>query len=202
MPATVQPILIQQGKTFILPLQWETEPFLTMPIASITQAASVRITAAGLHNIPDGWRVAVVDAKGMTNLNAGNNPPKGADFRRATVVSSTAIEFNGLSSAAFKSHTANSGYLQWYTPHELTGYTARMAVKDKLGGAVLLSLTTENGGIEINPASQTITLTISATDTAAITWAKGVYDLELVSPDGVVTAVLAGAVSVSREITT
>ncbi|MBK7842063.1 MAG: hypothetical protein IPJ49_31200 [Candidatus Obscuribacter sp.] len=39
----------------------------------------------------------------------------------------------------------------------------------------------------VDDATKTITLTISATDTAALTAKKGVADLELVSSGGVVT---------------
>ena len=38
--------------------------------------------------------------------------------------------------------------------------------------------------------------------TEAMAWTSGAYDLELVSPGGVVTALLEGAVQVSSEITT
>ena len=85
---------------------------------------------------------------------------------------------------------------------DLTGYTARLAVKDKIGGTVLLSLTTENNGIVIDNAKKTITLTVEATATDDFTWTRGVYDLELISPAGVVTALITGRVSVTKEVTT
>lgn len=85
---------------------------------------------------------------------------------------------------------------------DLTGYTARLAVKDKIGGTVLLSLTTENGGIAIDNVAKTITLTIAATATDDFTWTRGVYDLELISPAGVVTALISGKVTVTKEVTT
>lgn len=193
-------IEIIQGKTFEKVLRWETEPFLFTAILGMSNTAPVRITT-GVHGIPDGWRVAVVDAGGMTELNAASNPPKSADFRRATVVDTTHIEFNPISAGNYGTWTSG-GYLQWYTPHDLTGYTARMAVKDKVGGTVLLSLTTENGGIVIDASAKTITLAITATDAAALTWTSGVYDLELVSTTGVVTQLMYGSISVTKEVTT
>lgn len=204
MPATSLKLEIEQGKTFEKVLHWETEPFITVPIAGITQAASVRVTTPTPHGLPNGWRVAVVDAKGMLNLNASSNPPVDEDMRRGTVIDGSTIEFNGLSSAAWKAHTAGTGYLQFYTPHDLADYTARMQIKGKVGDAVaLIELTTENGGIDINETDKSITLNISATQTADIaTWKKGVYDLELVSPSEFVTALFKGAVTVIPEITT
>ena len=83
----------------------------------------------------------------------------------------------------------------------LTSYTARMSIKDKVGGTELLSLTTEGLQIIVDNSSKTIKLDLDATETAAITWKKGVYDLELVSPGGVVTALLYGSVSVTPEVT-
>ncbi len=77
-----------------------------------------------------------------------------------------------------------------------------MSIKDKIGGMVLLSLTTENGGIVIDSVEKTITRNISAIDTAALTWVRGVYDMELVAPDGTVTPLGDGTVVVRREVTT
>lgn len=87
-------------------------------------------------------------------------------------------------------------------PIDLTGYTARMAIKySAVESDALLSLTTENGRILIAPASGGVTLYLSATDTAAITWRNAVYDLELVNAEAQVTRLVAGAVRVSPEVT-
>jgi hypothetical protein len=84
----------------------------------------------------------------------------------------------------------------------LTGYTARMQIRKKYGDAVvLLSLTTENGKIILGGTAGTIQLLLSATDTSAIDWVAGVYDLELVSSGGVVKRLLYGTVKVSLEVT-
>lgn len=85
---------------------------------------------------------------------------------------------------------------------DLTGYTARMQIRPTIeSSTVLVSLTTENGGIALGGTAGTITLTITATATAAFTWTEGVYDLELVSAGGVVTRLLKGAVTVTPEVT-
>ena len=101
----------------------------------------------------------------------------------------------------------SGGILQFNTPVDLTGYVARMKIKDKVGGTVLAS--TEAGdtpldilSIALDTAKSTITLTISATATAALIWTKGVYELEMVSSTGVVTAILSGKVTVAKEVTT
>ena len=84
----------------------------------------------------------------------------------------------------------------------ITGYTARMQVRQSVNSStVLLSATTENGKLVIDGSLGKVTISLSAADTAAITWHTGVYDLELVSSGGVVTRLLEGAVVVSREVT-
>ena len=193
-------IELRRGATFVLHVRWETTPWLYAAIASISLTAPVTITSAA-HAIPDGWKVAVVDAKGLTQLNAKNNPPKASDMRRATVVSATQIQFNEISAAAFGKHQAGSGYLAWLTPHTLIGYAARMQIKDRVGGAVLLSLTTENGGIALGGTAGTVDLYVSDEDTTLIDWESGVFDLEIEHASGEVTRLAEGSGSVSKEVT-
>ena len=84
----------------------------------------------------------------------------------------------------------------------LTGYTARMQVRSTLESATtVVELTTANGRIALGGTAGTISLTISATDTAALTSGRGVYDLELVSGSGIVTRLLQGVATISRNVT-
>jgi hypothetical protein len=84
----------------------------------------------------------------------------------------------------------------------LTGYTARMQVRATLESAsTLVELTTANGRIALGGAAGTITLSISAADTEALTSGRGVYDLELVSGSGIVTRLLQGLATISRNVT-
>lgn len=198
--AVQKDLTIQQGKTFALVLRWETEPIVYKAITAITLTAPARLTVTD-HGAPDGWRVAVVSVKGMTEINAANTPPRSTDYTPVTVLDADTVELNEVNAAGFHAYTSG-GYLQYNTPVDLTGYTARMAIKDKIGGTVLLSLTTENNGIVIDNAKKTITLTVEATATDDFTWTRGVYDLELISPAGVVTALITGRVSVTKEVTT
>lgn len=89
------------------------------------------------------------------------------------------------------------------TAVNLTGYTARLNVRETYASAsAILTLTTENGGITLGGSAGTITLSASATTTAALTAPfSGVYDLELVSGGGVVTRLLEGVATVSPEVT-
>lgn len=87
-------------------------------------------------------------------------------------------------------------------PIDLTGYTARMQFrKTKPDTAILLSATTENFYIVLGGALGTVNLAIPNAITAAFTFVRAVYDMELISPAGVVTRWLEGGVEVSQEVT-
>lgn len=197
--AASKDLVFTQGKTFTLALRWETIPIIYKPITGITATAPVRLTVVG-HGCPDGWRAAVTGVTGMSEINGEANKLKDSDYHIVTVIDADTIEFNEVNAAGFKAYVSG-GHLQFNTPVDLAGATARMTVKDKVGGRVLHSLTTENGGIAIDPAAYSITLNISATDTETFAWKGGVYDLEVVQ-GAVVTALLAGKVTVSKEVTT
>lgn len=85
---------------------------------------------------------------------------------------------------------------------DLTGYTARMQIRSELESpTVLVTLTTENGGITLGGVLGTIDLYLSAAATALFAWDSGVYDFEFIAPGGDVIRYLYGAVSVSPEVT-
>lgn len=106
----------------------------------------------------------------------------------------------------------------------LTGYTARAKVKDGVNGVSQAYLSTGadayGGSIALGGAAGTVTMAMSAAQSGALAsdistvsvvlsvedLAKPVktyiYDLELISPAGVVTRELQGRVVVRREITT
>ena len=84
----------------------------------------------------------------------------------------------------------------------LTGFTARMALRSDIeDSSAVLTLTTENGRIALGGGAGTVTLTVSAADTAGLTAGNGVYDLELISSGGVVTRLIEGSYSIVREVT-
>lgn len=66
-------------------------------------------------------------------------------------------------------------------PINLTGYSARMQVRIGYDAtSAILTLTSPDGGISIDPLTGTLSLTASATQTAAMPAGIHVYDLELV----------------------
>jgi len=88
-------------------------------------------------------------------------------------------------------------------PVNLTGCTAKMRVKDKVGSTtVLLELTTENGGIVLGGTSGSIEFCkLTAAATSLITWTTGVYDLKIIFPDATVKRKIAGNIVISPQVT-
>ena len=88
-------------------------------------------------------------------------------------------------------------------PIDLTGYDARMQIRLKKSDPdpPADELTVTNGGIVLGGAAGTITLIMTDTATAAITYKSAVYDLEIISGSGIVTRLVEGGVSVSKEPT-
>jgi hypothetical protein len=87
------------------------------------------------------------------------------------------------------------------TAVDLTGYTARMHLRRRVGDEdPAVELTTENDGITLGGTAGTIDLLISAADTADLASGRYVYDLELVT-GSTVRRLLEGTITVSAEVT-
>ena len=194
-------IVIVKGSTFSRILRWEALPFVYTPITAISKAAPAVVTAAG-HGLVTGWRAAVLSAGGMRQINAKNMPPRAIDFHKATNVSSSQINFNDIDSSEFSTYTSG-GFLCSYTPVSLSGFSARMKIRATAVDTTVLASLVSPTDIVLDNTNHTITVTISATATAAYTFSEGVYDLELVSGDAtpVVTKLLSGNVHVADEVT-
>ena len=206
MTAVKKDFEILIGSSWDYVIRWGTTPIVRKPITAIDWSLGAPRLSVSSHGLFEGWGVAVYGVKSPRQINAVNNPPEGSDYHSATVIDTGTIELNDVTPVdengqEWPAYTSG-GFIQYDTPVDLTGYTARMSIKDKIGGAVLHSLTTENNGIDIDPAAKTITLSIPAADTEDFTWSRGVYDLEMVSPAGKVTRIISGRIALSREVTT
>lgn len=88
------------------------------------------------------------------------------------------------------------------TPVNLTGYSARMQVRETYESEdIIISFTSSGGSIALGGSLGTIVVTGSAIDTAKIPMTTGVYDLELQASNGVVTRLLQGKAMITREVT-
>lgn len=86
-----------------------------------------------------------------------------------------------------------------------SGYTARMRIKESHGGTLLAS--TESGdstgatiSIALAASGNNVTISMTAANTAALSFDNAVYDVELVAGD-VVDRLLEGRVKLKKEVT-
>lgn len=183
---------IYQGSTFRQVLRWESSTKVYVPITNITKSAPVVITAAN-HAAPLGWRVKVVGAGGMKEINQ-------LDYQTVTDKTTDTVILNQINSLGFTAYTSG-GVLEYNQPVSLSGYTARMQIRAKVDSdAVIHTLTTENGGIVLDNTAKTITIVMQDEVTQTFTFKSAVYDLELIS-GGEVTQLVTGGISLVREVT-
>ena len=182
---------VSAGETFQPVLRWGSDVLVSKAITAVTQAAPAVVTAVG-HGVPDGWRVAVVSVRGMTQINAEKFPPSGADWHRATVLTADTVQLNKVNAADYTAYTSG-GFLVYSTPVSLSGMTARMIIRDAPGTGTILATLTELAGITLDNTAKTITPLLT---TAALTWTTGYYDLELTDSGGIVVQLLSGVITI------
>lgn len=183
-----------QGSTFSEVIRWESSKKVYKPITGISNAAPCVITSTG-HGAPDGWRVKVTNAGGMTEINSSE------DYKIATVLTANTIELNAINSIGYKAYTSG-GVLEYNQPIDLTGFTARMQLREKLDSTTTIDeYTTVNGKIQLDQAACTITILVDPITTAGYTFNTALYSLEMVSSGGVVTPLATGTITLVKEIT-
>lgn len=85
-------------------------------------------------------------------------------------------------------------------PVNLTGYSARMHVRDTIESTTTVLALTSASGITITPSAGTLDIVIAASVTKDLV-GPYVYDLEIESGAGVVDRLLQGSITVSPEVT-
>ena len=187
------------GSSADIQIRIETDEIVFALIASISRSAPARVVTQSAHGLLDGWRASVVDAKGMVAIN---------DVRptSVSVVNTTTVDLDGVSTLGMSAHTADSGALKWYAPKDLSDYTeARMDIKRAVGSAAVLSLHTDDGTLEIDAATSSVWIRLSPTvlSDASVSARDYYFDIELIRPDGVDAICAAtSTVTVLSEITT
>ncbi len=187
---------IYQGGTFKETLRWESSTKKYQPVSSITNAAPMVITLVEAPALPVGWRFRLSNVSGMVEANSAEDA-----YYTISNISGNGVTVNLVNSIGYRAYTTG-GVLEFNEPVNLTGMTASMQIKDKVGGVEILSLTTANSGISINTSLSTITINITAAQTALLDFSTAVYDLELVSAGGEVTKFASGSLSLVKEVTT
>jgi hypothetical protein len=83
----------------------------------------------------------------------------------------------------------------------LTGYVARLQARKSVADSTKVIDLAVGSGITITPATGVIVWTLTAAQTAALDFGVIVYDFEIESAAGVVTRVLEGTVTLTKEAT-
>ena len=183
-----------QGSTFSEVLRWESSRKVYKKITGISNAAPCIITSTA-HGVPNGWKVKVTNVVGMTDINSVD------EYKEATVSDLDEIELNSINSVDYKTYVSG-GILEYNEPIDLTGFTARMQLREKIDSVDTIDeYNTEDGTIVIDTVNSTITIVVSAVDTAAYTFSSVVYSLELTSSGGIVTPLANGTITLVKEVT-
>ena len=188
---------IYQGSTFKEVFRWESQTKQYANISAITKAAPCVITTTANHTIPTGWRVRVNGVVGMKEINMTAED----SYYIVTAASSNTITLNQVNSAGYTTYTSG-GVVEWNTPVPLTGFTAKMQIRETVDSStVIAELTHLNGGITIDAANYTVTVTLTSTQTSAFTFPTAVYSLELTDANGDVTTFIQGNLTLIQEVT-
>lgn len=192
--------VVNKGATFNPVLLYSQPTFVVKAITGVTKSGRAVVTAPG-HGITQDWSVYVVGLVGMDRLNHKSDEleiPAKAYLARYVDGSNLRLEVDTTRMDAWVS----GGELLYRPPMDLTGYTARMHVRETVDATTsLVSLTTENSGIVLGGTAGTVELVIAADVTKDITVSQAVYDLEIVDTFSKVTRLLEGSITFKKEVT-
>lgn len=160
---------IVQGATLRDTIRIMQPRFEYRPITAIASTAPVRLTVD--HGLPGNWLAWIENVQKMPDLNRSHRTERP---HRVEVIDASTLEINALSAFGL---LPTDGMLIYKPPVDLAGAIVRMQIREQVGGQMLLELSTLNGGIAITGAG-TITRTISATQTAGLTWSEASMTLK------------------------
>lgn len=184
---------LYQGSTFSEVLRWETATKVYKPISNILKAAPMTVTAPA-HGVPVGWRTRITNVTGMKELLS-------FDYLVPTEVTEDTLTFNAVNSLGYTNYVSGA-VLEYNQPVDLTGYTARMQIREKLDSSIVLhELSTELGTIVLDNTTKSITMNILPATSAVLNFNTAVYSLEMVSSGGQVTQLIAGTFTLIKEVT-
>jgi hypothetical protein len=188
---------IIQGATTVEGFNWYGGGKVCKPIATLTVGCPTTVGITG-HGLPaeSPTPVYISHVQGATRANTVKNPV------HATYIDASSFYLDA--DTVDQVYKANTGILTYFAPKDITGYTARMHIRENIDDAVeLLELTSAAGEITLSVPDARIVVTITAAVTELLTFDEAVYDLELVSNDlvPVVTRLVEGIITLHKEVT-
>ena len=86
------------------------------------------------------------------------------------------------------------------TPIDLTGYTAKMDVRNEPSGKILCASITDQSGITITPSTGVLDIEFTPAQTRKFTLPSCAYQLQIRSSSGTQTTILKGYISTSAAV--
>lgn len=186
MDAPIINLCIQQGKSLEFALQYAENRYNYCDIAAVVSLAPLRLTLPG-HGIPDGWPISIQCVKRPAEMNG--------DYI-ATVIDADTIEINDLVGSCWRHQWAAGGHVRFAVPQDITDWSARATFRRRIGDiSAVLTLDSNpannpDGLIIVDPAEHSFTLQLTDAVTAGLKPMMGVWDAEVIDPDGKVYALV------------
>lgn len=88
------------------------------------------------------------------------------------------------------------------TPIDITGWTAHMQIRTNYGATeIITDLTDANDGVVLGGVAGTVTPTMTAEQTSALTFTTAVYDLFIFDLAGTPLCLVQGAITLTKQVT-
>jgi hypothetical protein len=187
---------IAQGSTFSNTFHWYAGGKKMAPIEDICVGypTRIKVTAHGLPTISD----TPIILSGIGGCDILNSEELGIEQG----IYVDADHFDMPQSTVKDVWKVGSGEMTYFKPTDITGFTAKMQIREKWHSTEFIhELTTENGGILLTVEDASIVLTILPADTATFKFNQAVYDVEMISPGADVTRVFEGLVTLHKRVT-
>jgi hypothetical protein len=187
---------MEQGATFNYTFHWYAGGKFMAPIEDICigYPTRIKVTAHGLPTISD-TPVILSGIGGAEILNSH-------DLGIEEAVYVDVDHFDIPQSTVKDTWKVGSGECTYHKPSDITGYTARMQIREKWHSPNFIhELTTQNGGIVLTVEDAGIAINILPAVTEGFTFNIAVYDIEMISPVGGVTRIIEGTITLHKEVT-
>jgi len=194
----IEDLVIYQGAQFQHAWHWYGGGKVVKAIEDLTPGCPTVIQITG-HGLPSTSKTPVLidDVKGAHNVNVGKD--------KCDAVLATYIDVDNFSVEANtqnQKYKAGTGCVIYYLPSNLTGWIARMQIRERINDTTpIVDLTSGAGDIVINVTDARITVTVATAVTETLDFAQAVYDLELVDPSGEAVNIAMGKVSLVKNVT-
>ena len=188
---------IYQGTTFKQVYRWETDTKYYANVQSISKSGPCIITTSAAHSIPPGWRIRITNVGGMKEINSTGDD----DYHFVNNVTASTLTVNSINSSGYTAYTTG-GTVEYYAPYPLQFYSAVLQIRAYVNiDSVRLALNSgANGGIVLDTNNSTITVTLTAQQTAQFNFTTAVYGMELTDTSGNVTPFIAGNITVVKDV--